>query len=697
MIRMSLAFGLVATSVAFASGQIAPRPTLSTVDRMEVPPAVHRAAVAHALDAATLLHLSISLAPANAEGLESFVQGVSDPASPSYRHFLTPAQVGTRFGVSDARIQAVTAYLKSQGMKVTLVAPNRLSILVDATAAQAEKAFDTTLAVFRQVPQRSTDRADFFAYTDAPRVPTSFASSIVDIGGLENSTRPVPRSITAAQTRGIYKSAALYSSGYTGTGRTLAISNFDGYRLSNVSPYYSYNSLPTPSGGVGSNIQVIVCGTASGTGTPQGEGDLDIQMVLGMAPLCTFKIYDGTDLVTVLTREVNDNLADIISESYGWNLSASQATSAHNLHLSMSAQGITYLAASGDSGTNLEPYSYPDYEPEVLQVGGTIATATSSNTRSTEVGWSGSGGGYSTNSASFNVLPSWQKGTGVPTNLNKRLVPDVALNAAGANNSAAYPFYFNGSLNTGSVGTSFASPVLTGLLGIAEQRLVALNYFGTGVKRFGRLQDLIYSQNGRSDVWYDVTSGSNGNLPNGTASTAHAGWDSVTGWGAINIDGFVAALTGTGGGTTPPPTSTTYYATGVSVYGSYGAYVSGSASSLNGDDGTYYTVNSSSISGYSYASTEATYALPAGTTSATVNLQANGPSGVTEILYAYDYATGNYDAVINSTLSGADKTFTATLSSNYFSSTGAATLIEWTYRSGSTRYTLKTDLLTIVK
>lgn len=693
MLRTSLAIALVLASVASASAQIAQRPPLSTLDRMEVPLAVHRAAVAHALDAATPLHLSISLAPANAEGLESFVESVSDPASPNYRHFLTPGGIGARFGLPDARIQAVTAYLKSQGMKVTLVAPNHLSILVDATAAQAEKAFDTTLAVFHQIPQRSTDRVDFFSYTDAPKAPAAFASSIVDIGGLENSTRPVPRSITAAQTRGIYKSATLYSSGYTGAGRTLAISNFDGYRLSNVSPYYSYNSLPTPSGGVGSNIQVIVCGTASGTGSPQGEGDLDIQMVLGIAPLCTFKIYDGSDLITVLTREVNDNVADVISESYGWNLSASQATSAHNLHLSMSAQGITYLAASGDSGTSLEPYAYPDYEPEVLQVGGTIATATASNTRSTEVGWSGSGGGYSTNTASFNVLPTWQKGTGVPTNLNKRLVPDVALNAAG-NSSGAYPFYLNGSLTTSYNGTSFASPVLAGLLGVAEQRLIALNYFGSGVKRLGRLQDLIYSQNGRSDVWYDITSGSNGNLPNGTASTAHAGWDSVTGWGAINIDGFVAALTGTGGGGTTP---TTYNATSVGINGSYGTFVSGNAASLNADDGNYYTVNSSLVSGYEYASTQAGFALPAGTTSATVNLQANGPSGATETLYAYNYATGSYDAILTSTLSGADKAFSATLSANYFSSAGAATLVEWTYRSGSTRYTLKTDVLTLTK
>src|SRR5206468_692654 len=158
---------------------------------------------------------------------------------------------------------------------------------------------------------------------------------------------------------------------------------------------------PTPPGGVGSNITVVTISGGSGGGAPGAEGDLDIQMVLGMAPLCNFRIYDGggSDLIGVLTAEVNDNLSDVISESYGWSLPASTATSAHNLHLSMTAQGITYMAASGDSGTSLEPYSYPDYDPEVLMVGGTIASFDSSGNRTGEVGWSGSGGGWSTNTA----------------------------------------------------------------------------------------------------------------------------------------------------------------------------------------------------------------------------------------------------------------------------------------------------------
>ena len=446
---------------------------------------------------------------------------------------------------------------------------------------------------------------------------------------------------------------------------------------------------------MGSNVSVVVCGAASGAGAPEGEGDLDIQMVLGMAPLCNLRIYDGSDLVTVLTKEADDNAADIVTESYGWDLSASQATAAHNLHLSMTAQGITYMAASGDTGTSFGGYDYPDYDPEVLMVGGTVATATSAGARSSEVGWSGSGGGYSTNAAAFNTLPSWQKGTGVPTNLNYRLVPDVALSAAGTN-GGAYPFYYKGSLTTAYVGTSFASPVMAGLLGIAEQKLVALGYFGTGTARLGRVQNAIYAQNGLSTAWYDVTSGTNGKLPNGAASVAGVGWDPVTGWGAIDVDGFVAALSGTtsGGGTT------TYYASGASVYGGQGTLASGSTASLKATDQSYFSVSSTKLNGVgTVASCDATFTLPAGATGgATINLVANAPSGTTDQVFAYNVSTKNYDLILSTTLTGVDKGFTASLSNvaNYVSSTGAMTLVERSIR-GSGGYTLKTDLLTVTK
>jgi len=667
---------------------------METIPGMSLPTALSRSTAMAHVAAATRLQLSVSLAPAYPTALESFVERVSNPSSPEFRKFITPSEVGKRFGPSAAKVQAMVTYLKAKGMTVTLVGQNGFSILAEGTAAQAEKAFSTRLVHFRTTPLSPTDRGDYYSYTQAPSLPSTLASSVVHIGGLENSTQPVPRALTASQARSLYKTASFYSGGFQGQGRNIAISNFDGYRLSNVPLYYSNNGLPTPPGGVGSNIKVVTAGTAAGPGTPQGEGDLDIQMVLGQAPLCNFTIYDGKDLIAVLTKEVNDNTADIISESYGWKLPASMAASAHNLHLAMSAQGITYLAASGDYGTNLEPYSYPNYEPEVLQVGGTIATVDGSGNRTSETGWSGSGGGYSTNTAAFNTLPSWQKGTGVPTNINKRLCPDISLNAAG--NNGAYPFYYKGVLSNAYVGTSFAAPVLAGMLGVAEQKLDALGYFGSGKKRLGRLQDLIYAQNGRSDVWNDIVTGANGNLPNGTASTARVGWDAVTGWGAMNVDAFVTVLSGsTPPPSTPPttPPTTTYLPSSVGIFVPQGTGASGSLSSLTASDTAYYSVSSVSLTGVGLVATvKTTFTLPSTATSATVKLVANGPSGAAGQIFALNVTTGVYDLVLNSVLSGADKTFTVSLPNLalYRSSAGVVTLVERSIK-GSGSYVLKTN------
>jgi subtilase family serine protease len=548
---IAMALAVVATGLLT---QTAPAQSLGGINHqqmsdvaVEVPSVVGRSALIGHTDPSRVLHLSISLPPVDSSALEAYVDSVSNPKSRNYHNFLTPEEVGTRFGATNAQVQSVVSYLTSNGISVKLVAKNHLSILADATVTQAEAAFSTTINEYQTI-LNEPGRSRFFALSQKPKVPTSLAPVILDVEGLENFTMPMPKALTPTQSRVLYNLAPIYNGGMHGEGRNIAISNFDGYRLTNVPLFYTKYALPAPAGGVGSNITVVAVSGGAGSGTPSAEGDLDIQMVLGMAPLCNFTIYDGgaSDLIGVLTREANDNKADVISESYGWNLPAATATAAHNQHLAMSAQGITYMAATGDSGTSIEPYSYPNYEPEVLMVGGTVATTDASGNRTSEVGWSGSGGGWSTNTATFNTLPSWLHGTGVPTNVNHRIFPDVAFHASSS--TGAYSFYLNGTLTSGYVGTSFASPVFAGALGIAEQKIISqggLPPNGAGKQRFGRIQDLIYSQNGRSDVWFDITSGSNGKLPDRTTSSAHAGWDYVTGWGPMNLAAFASTQVAT--------------------------------------------------------------------------------------------------------------------------------------------------------
>src|SRR5262249_59505218 len=103
-----------------------------------------------------VLHIAVSLPYGDARGIAAFVDSVSDPSSPNYRQFLTPEQVGARFGLADNQVQSVVDHLKSAGLKINLVGKNHLSILAEGTVAQAEKAFNTTIHEFQA---RNADEA----------------------------------------------------------------------------------------------------------------------------------------------------------------------------------------------------------------------------------------------------------------------------------------------------------------------------------------------------------------------------------------------------------------------------------------------------------------------------------------------------------------------------------------------------------
>jgi subtilase family serine protease len=662
--RSSLVSFLLTAGVVLSSAQSVNRP-ISSLDI--APPA----AIGHSKDlgrsaAAQMIHLAISLPFRDQAGIEKFVDSVSNPSSPNYRQFLTPEQIGARFGLNQSDVDKVSSYLKSQGLTIRQIAKSRLTILADGTVAQAEKAFSVILHEYKNNSTDALEAPKFRAFTSSPKVPTDLKSLILDVAGLETYTRPKHQVtyLVPSQIRSLYNIKPLYSASVQGQGRTIAISSWDGFKLSYLPNVYTQWGLPTPAGGVGSNVTVVKLDNGSGSGTASGEADLDIQTILTVAPLCNFIIYDGGttanggfDYIGLLTKESDENKADIISESYGWDLSGSPstATAAHNLHVTMNVQGITYIAASGDSGATIGRYSYPFYDPEVLLVGGTTAAVDANGVRSSETAWSGSGSGYVNNSATFNALPSYQKGNGVPTNIAKRLGPDLALNA---DPNTGYVIYFNGSQGLGFYvfgGTSAASPTFAAGLALAQQQMIALGTLpanGAGKSRHGRIQDLIYSFNGSPSLFFDVTSGSaSGTMPNGATATAKAGWDFVTGWGAIDFKAFSAT------GTTPTTVS--------SVTVSPSTVVGGSSTAVTGTvtisqaapaGGTTVTLSSSDAS----ATVPASVSVPATKTTANFTITTSAVATAKSAVITAAIGTSTKTATLTVNPPAAPKSFTLT-------------------------------------
>lgn len=667
-IARAASVAVVGCTAAFAGAQSAAGP-LVPLGQMSPPSVIAQALpVGHANPNQTI-HLSIALPSRDAVGFQAMADAVSNPSSPQYGKFLTPQQVGDRFGASTTDVNNLVAYLQANGFTIKLVSPNHMAILADATVAQAETAFGTELNNYHLLTPSKAGRTDFYSFSGDVKAPRSIAPSILTIQGLENfeighptlhKGKQANSPITVLQNHVLYNTAPMYNSGYQGKGRTIAISNWDGYSLANVPLLYSTYGLPTPSGGVGSNITVVQTNGGGGVNGVQGEADLDIQMELGNAPLAKLIIYDdgAYDLLGVLTEEASQNKADIISESWEWILPSDSAYMAvHQQHLAMTLQGITYMSAAGDTGTTYRDI-YPHVDPEVMSIGGTIATVSNSGARQSEVAWSGGGGGWNTLAEAFNILPPWQKGTTVPTNIPYRLIPDISFNAAGPN--GAYAFYLQGSLTGGYDGTSFASPVCAGCLAIVENKLALTGALPpvNGVQRLGRLQDYIYKQNGRSDVYFDITSGSNGRLPDGSTSNAKAGWDFTTGWGAVDFNAFEKTF----------PISVGSYITPISVgiYGGQGRSASGNAASLAAVDGNYYTLQSVPVTnlGQAAAVTMTFQLTNIGSISAvSIKLVGLSTAQTTSFVYLQNQSTGQYDLVNTSSYSPTLSTVTIPINS----------------------------------
>src|SRR5262249_53887744 len=150
-----------------AHGQ-APRtgqPAITAALDIETPPVVARSVRLGHTRPDRVLHISVSLTPADSLGLQAYADSVSNPVSPNYRKFLAPEQVGEIFGVSQAAVNRVVDYLKSKGFTIRLVAKNRLSVLADATVAQAEAAFVTRIDDFSARNPNEAGNPRFYSFS----------------------------------------------------------------------------------------------------------------------------------------------------------------------------------------------------------------------------------------------------------------------------------------------------------------------------------------------------------------------------------------------------------------------------------------------------------------------------------------------------------------------------------------------------
>ena len=203
--------------------------------------------------------------------------------------------------------------------------------------------------------------------------------------------------------------------------------------------------------------------------------------------------------------------------------------------------GVTFVASSGDSGVT----SWPSVSSNVLAVGGTTLTLTSSNAYGSEKAWSDSGGGVDW----YKALPSYQKMIGISA--SGRVTPDVSYDANPSTGFLVYDSVATGGSSGWMVvgGTSAGAPQWAGIIAIANEGRVA-NGLST-LTQANAMIYTIYDTSGKSaQDFHDVSSGRNT-----SGFSAMKGYDAVTGLGSPVVSSLVSDLataTATSG-----PTSTT--------------------------------------------------------------------------------------------------------------------------------------------
>jgi uncharacterized repeat protein (TIGR03803 family) len=528
--------GLFATSARAADRQVLPN---------HAPAAVTNAAPIRHLPRWSKLNLSIGLPLRDRQGLTNLLQQLYDPASPNFRHYLTPEQFAGKFGPTKEDYQAVAGFAQSHGLLVTARHSNRMVVSVRGTVGDIERAFHVTLNEY----QHPTESRTFYAPSANPSL--DLATPVLAVGGLDNYILPhrclreiqpeqAKPDLTGSGPGGAYvgndfRAAYVPGETLTGTGQTVGLLEFDsGYYQSDITAYETLAGLP--------NVPVsavLLDGYGGEAGDGNDEVSLDIEMAISMAPgLNGVIVYEGSTTDDILNRMATDNLAKQIGASWTYGIDATS----EQIFMQFGAQGQSYFNASGDSDAYTGVIPTPADDPNITVVGGTTLTTTGPGgawVSETVWNWGGGEGGSGGISTVY-PIPSWQQGISMTANQGSttmRNLPDVALTA-----DNVYVMYGNG--KSGSFGgTSCATPLWAAFTALMNQLALTndeptVGFFNPAIYAIGKGSNYL----SYTTLFHDTTTGSNTWSGSPDKFYAVPGYDLCTGWGTPPGSDLIMAI-----------------------------------------------------------------------------------------------------------------------------------------------------------
>jgi subtilase family serine protease len=538
--------------------------------------------------------------------LNDLLQSQQDPKSADYHRWLSPEEYAARFGVSaNDRNQAVS-WLQSQGFTVDEIGRNGRSVTFTGSTRQIDAAFHTSMHHYL------VKGKTYYGNATEPSVPSAFAGLVLGFRGLNNfrlAPRPNQKLVSAGVTSQftsavtgnhflspsdfgtIYDLNALYAAGINGSGQSIVIVGQTDIDLTDIRTFRSLSGLPPNDPGI-----VLVPGSAD-PGTSKDdlpEADLDLEWAGAVAPNAQLTYVNSSNVMDSLQYAVDQNLAPVVSISYGdceQHFSSQDVAVLSAIAQQANAQGVTVVAASGDSGaadcdgstataaSQGLAVDLPAALPYVTGMGGTefheaTTSWSASNTARNgsalsympEGSWNDTsvagslaagGGGRST----YFSKPGWQSAAGVPNDA-ARDVPDLSLSASPGHDG--YLVCSGGSCVNGFRsasgnlfvvgGTSAAAPSFAGMVALINQKTNTLQ---------GNINPTLYSLYAAAPAaFHDVTTGGN-QVPcvNGSPDcgsgmigySAGPGYDQATGLGSVDALNLLTVWPVPQSASVPPP------------------------------------------------------------------------------------------------------------------------------------------------
>ena len=228
------------------------------------------------------------------------------------------------------------------------------------------------------------------------------------------------------------------TSSSAGSGETVAIVDAydDPTAASDLTTFSTEYSLPACTTTNGCFTKVNQTG---GTTLPASNGgwaleiSLDIEWAHAIVPGAKILLVEATnnsDTNLYAAEQYAASKANVVSNSWGG--SEYSGETSDDKYFTSSSGNVTFFAATGDSASAVE---YPATSPNVVAVGGTSLSFTSTGALSSESAWSSGGGGCS----AYEPAPTAQKNPQIAqTGCTTRWVPDVSLDANPSSGVAAY-------------------------------------------------------------------------------------------------------------------------------------------------------------------------------------------------------------------------------------------------------------------